>query len=307
MTARRRYRTLLLAAITSLLVACGPAAGTPVAQTPQPTEPPSPSVSPSGAPSEAPSEAPAGSASPSPSESADNTIPADALVASRVDGLRIRATPGLGGEALGTIDSGAQSLVIDGPERADGLEWYLISGLGIPFGSGCITGPDPTNPYTCPVWLGWAAHTAADGTSLLEEVEPQCADPAGSLDSFASQPRYLYIACYGDEPLTLKGHLIAQPGVGVEDPCPAVPERLRWLGCVLPTFQLVSGSNSGLGLEMTLGPEAGLPGDGGEIMVEGHFDDPAAAECTFGDDPGRSVLECRARFVVTSAGGIVGE
>jgi hypothetical protein len=239
-------------------------------------------------------------------EDASAPIPADALVAARVEGLRIRATPGLDGEALGTITSGSQSLVVDGPELADGLEWYLISGLGIPNGSGCVTGPDPTNPFTCPVWLGWAARAAADGTPWLEEVEPECADPAGSLDAFVSQPRYLYIACYGDEPLTLRGYLLAQPGVPLEDPCPAIPEEQRWLGCVLPTFQLVSAANTGLGLVMTLGPGGGLPGDGGEIVVEGHFDDPAATECTFGDEPGRSVLECRSQFVVDSPGGAVG-
>lgn len=297
-----RLRTLLLAALTSLLVACGTAAGTPASQVPQPSQPANPSAAPSEAPSEAPAESPADT----PSEPTSGAIPADAIVAARVDGLRVRATPGLDGEALGTLASGYESLVVDGPEVADGLEWYLISGLGIPNGSGCITGPDPTNPYTCPVWLGWAAHAAADGTPWLEEVEPECADPAGSLDRFAIQPRYLYIACYGDEPLTLRGHLLAQPGIPLEDPCPAVPQEQRWLGCVWPTFQLVSAANTGLGLVMTLGPGAGLPGDVGEIVVEGHFDDPAAAECTFGDEPGRSVLDCRAQFVVTSQGSYVG-
>jgi hypothetical protein len=286
-----RSRTLLLGAITILLVACGTAAGTPVAQTPQPTEPASPSVAPSEAPSEAPSQTP----SPAPSDTPGESIPADAVVASRVDGLRVRATPGLSGQELGTIAGGSQSLVIDGPELAD-------------YGSGCVTGPEPTNPYTCPVWLGWAARAAVDGTSWLEQVEPQCADPNGSLDSFGSQSRYLYIACYGDEPLTLRGYLVEPAWVPQEDPCPEVPDELRWLGCAWPpTLQLVSGSNSGLGMNVTLGPGAGLPGEGGEIVVEGHFDHPTSAECTFGDEPGRAVLDCRAQFVVTSQVAYVGE
>jgi hypothetical protein len=298
-----RLRILLLVTLTSLLVACGTAAGTPPSQTPQPSQPTTPSASPSEEPAEAPSEAPADS----PDEPTTDVIPADAIVTARVDGLRVRATPGLGGELLGTLASGYESLVVDGPQVADGLEWYLISGLGIPNGSGCVTGPDPTNPYTCPVWLGWTAQTAADGTPWLEEVEPECADPAGSLDRFAFQPRYLYIACYGDEQLTLRGHLLADTAIPQEDPCPTVPEEQRWIGCVMWTFQLVSDLNTGLGLVMALGPGAGLPGDGGEIEVVGHFDDPAAAGCTFGEEPGRSVLDCRAQFVVTSAGGIVGE
>ena len=57
-------------------------------------------------------------------------IPADAIVTARVDGLRVRATPGLDGEELGTLASGYESLVVDGPEMVDGLEWYLVSGLG---------------------------------------------------------------------------------------------------------------------------------------------------------------------------------
>jgi hypothetical protein len=298
-----RHRTLLLAAITSVLVACGSAGNTPVAETPQPTEVASPSV----APSETPSETPAESPTATPPGTASESFPADAIVVSQVDGLRVRATPGLGGELLGTLASGFQSLVVDGPELVDGLEWYLVSGLGIPNGSGCITGPDPTNPYTCPIWLGWAARAAADGTAWLEEVEPECADPAGSLDRFAFQPRYLYIACYGDEPLTLRGFLQPQFDPPVEDPCPAVPEDLRWIGCVSYSLQLASDQNTGLGLVLALGPGGGLPGDGGEIVVEGHFDHPAAAECTFGEEPMRSVLDCRAQFVVTSPGGYVGE
>jgi hypothetical protein len=288
-----------MGAIASLLVACGTAAGTPVPQSPQPTERPSPSV----APSQAPSETPVASPSPSP-EAEDGSIPADAVVASQVDALRIRETPGLDGESLGTIAIGSQSLVVDGPELADGLEWYLISGLGIPFGSGCITGPEPMNPWTCPMWLGWAARAAADGTPFLEEVEPQCADPANSFDTFVFQSRYQYIACYGDEPLTLRGYLIQRPGdLQGDDPCPQVPQNQHWLGCVDHTLLLASDPNAGLGLVLTLGPGAGLPADGGEIVIEGQFDHPAAADCTYGDEPGRSVLDCRAQFVVTSSGG----
>ena len=54
MTARTRTTTLLLATVTTLLVACGTNAGAPTSQAPDPTQPSQPS-SPSVAPSEAPS------------------------------------------------------------------------------------------------------------------------------------------------------------------------------------------------------------------------------------------------------------
>lgn len=227
-----------------------------------------------------------------------SAIARDAVVVALVDGLRVRETPGLDGTSLGTLARGFESLVVGGPEVRDGLHWYLISGLGLPYGSGCATGPEPTNPYDCPVWLGWVAQAGADGGTWLAEIEPDCADPAGPLDQFAFQPRYLYIACYGDVALTLRGRLLASPGEPLEDPCPDVPQDLRWLGCVGPLFQLVSSPGSSMGLLMTLGPDAELPD--GEIVVQGHFDDPEAARCTYGDEPERSVLDCRSQFVIDS-------
>lgn len=286
-----------------ILVACNAASSSPSAP---PSESPSATASevathPAASPSAGETDADDPTPSEAPSTSEPSTpAPADGIVVALVDGLRVRSMPGLDGTSLGTLAQGYESLVIDGPEVRDGLEWYLISGLGLPFGSGCATGPDPANPYDCPVWLGWAARAGPDGSLWLEEIEPDCADPTGPLDRFAFQPRYLYIACYGDETLTLRGWLLASPGVPLEDPCPVVPQGLRWLGCVGPLFQLVSSPDSLMGLVMTLGPDAGLPGDGGEIVVQGHFDDPAAERCNYGDEPERSVLDCRSQFVVDS-------
>ena len=256
------------------------------------TAAPTPTDTPAGSPSASAS----ATAVPSQSEAASDRFPTDAIVVAQVDGLRIRATPGLDGEALGTLASGYDSIVVDGPELVDGLEWYQVSGLGLPNGSGCATGPDPTNPYQCPVWLGWAARADADGTPWLVETDPECADPSGPLDDFAFQPRFLYIACYGDESLTLRGYHLAFGGVY---DCPGVPQDLYWLGC--PSgLQLVSSPDVPLGLTMTIGPGGSLPGDVPEILVTGHFDDPEAARCTYEDEPERSVLWCRSQFVVDS-------
>ena len=252
---------------------------------------------PTESPAASPSASQSATAAPSPSEAASESIPTDAIVVARVDGLRIRATPGLDGESLGTLASGYESIVVDGPELVDDLEWYRVSGLGLPYASGCATGPGWTTPYTCPVWLGWAARAGDDGSPWLEETEPECADPNGSLDDFAFQPRYLYIACYGDEPLTLRGYHLASGGVA---DCPGVPQDLRWLGCASGGHQLVSAPEATIGLVMAIGPGGSLPGDEGGLEVTGHFDDPESASCTYGDEPELAMLTCRSQFVVDS-------
>jgi hypothetical protein len=282
-----RPLTLLTALILS---ACASATSPPASQTPVPTtaDPTGPAASVAASPSSTPE--------PSPSEAAGEAIPIDAIAVATVDGLRIRATAGVDGEELGTLASGYESLVVDGPELVDGMEWYLLSGLGLPTGSGCATGPDPTNPFQCPVWFGWAARADADGTAWLEETEPECADPSGSLDDFAYQPRYLYIACYGDESLTLRGHHVFTGGVA---DCPGVPADLYWLGCVGGFHQLAS-SPDVVGVAMTVEPNGSLPQENGEVVVTGHFDDPASAQCTSSDVKQLAVLTCRSQFVVES-------
>ena len=233
------------------------------------------------------------------SPTAANGFAEDDLAEATVDGLRLRETPGTAGKPLGTLALGATSIVVDGPKTADGYDWYLLSGLGLPYASGCITGPDSKDPWTCPVWLGWAAVRSLDGDEWLRRAEPDCADPAGSLTDFTFQARYEYIACYGNRPLTLRGWLVVQVGVPTQDPCPEVPQTLRWLGCT-GMYQLADSADaSASGLLLAL--RSSLPGDDPRIVVTGHYDDPAARQCTYGAQPEQSVLICRAQFVVDSA------
>ena len=233
------------------------------------------------------------------SPTAANGFAEDDLAEATVDGLRLRETPGTAGKPLGTLALGATSIVVDGPKTADGYDWYLLSGLGLPYASGCITGPDSKDPWTCPVWLGWAAVRSLDGDEWLRHAEPDCADPAGSLTDFTFQARYEYIACYGNRPLTLRGWLVVQVGVPTQDPCPEVPQTLRWLGCT-GMYQLADSADaSASGLLLAL--RSSLPGDDPRIVVTGHYDDPAARQCTYGAQPEQSVLSCRAQFVVDSA------
>jgi hypothetical protein len=295
MTSRIRTLPLTIVALL-LLTACGTATST--VESPSAVPTPSDVADPTTSPAPSPSSTPEAS----PSEAAGGAIPVDAIAVATVDGLRIRATPGVDGEELGTLTSGFESLVVDGPEMVDGMEWYLLSGLGLPNGSGCATGPDPTHPYQCPVWLGWAARAATDGTTWLEETEPECADPEGSLDAFVSQPRLLYIACYGNEPLTFRAYHVFTPGVA---DCPGVPEAVYWLGCAA-LHQLASAPTGVVGLGMTVAPDGSLTDDPGELLITGHFDDPASSQCAQGDQPEAAVLSCRSQFVVES-GTVVGQ
>ena len=251
-------------------------------------------------PSARPTASASGSSSVLPSPSASGAFAADELVEATVAGLRLREAPGTGGKPAGTLAAGAVSIVVDGPQQADGYDWYLVSGLSLPQNSGCATGPDSTNPWTCPVWLGWVASASLEGDPWLRRSEPECADPAGPLNEFVFQQRHLYIACYRSQPLTFRGWLVVQVGVPLQEPCPDVPEDLRWLGCT-GMYQLVdTASSSGPGLLLAV-DKAVLPGDDPRTEVTGHYDDPAARNCTYGDRPQQSILWCRSQFVVDSA------
>ena len=297
----RRDLPMALAIITgTVLSACGGAAQ----PSPGDLAPASPteraSVSPSASPSPSPTQEPRAtpSATQPPIGFPTRGFPPDTFVVARVDGLRIRSAPGLSGTELGTLASGYESLVVDGPQDRGGLEWYLITGLGLPPASGCITGPDRVNPFTCPAWWGWAARAAGDGTQWLEPTQPTCADPGGPLDDFAYQQRYRYIPCYGNRSLRLHGFLQVYDGIPPgDDRCAAAPSEIHWLGCA-GQFQLAS-SPDVVGMVLAVPPDGFLT-DLGETIVEGHFDDPAAAQCNFGEIPERSVLDCRSTFVVTS-------
>ena len=95
----------------------------------------------------------------------------DAIVATAVDALTLRATPGLEGDVEWRLPEGTLGFVIGGPAEADGLTWYQLSGMGLPYASGCVT-PEPGELLECPAWIGWLAAEAEDGTAYLASAEP---------------------------------------------------------------------------------------------------------------------------------------
>lgn len=110
-----------LAAAMAVLVACTiPPLTTP---TPRPSPTPSPTASPSPTP-----EPPTPTPDPTPDRSAVPGFAAGDIIASLIDGLRVRQRPGI--DALvttGLLPRGAEIQVVMGPFPLDGFGWYLVA------------------------------------------------------------------------------------------------------------------------------------------------------------------------------------
>jgi len=214
------------------------------------------------------------------------------------NGIRLRQEPGTNAPILGTLALGTWSYVADGPREADGYTWWLLAGRGVPSQSGCIS-PISTDPYDCPVWYGWAADASTGGDPWLATVNPGCPPNAGPLtEDYGRQPLD-YLVCFGGESRTYVGWL-AELSSG----CPPGPvqDGMPWLACG-SAYELLASPEGPPGLGLFVDPGSGVDLDavrGRWVRVTGHFDDPAAADCTFEPDPGYEVLLCRSRFVVES-------
>jgi hypothetical protein len=299
--------TLMVPVLAVVLVACGGGtADTPVASpsaSATESDPAPPSASPSASETQAPSASPSPSA---PAETPSTGIAVDTVVRTTVAGLRLREEPTTGAASLGTLSNGAQSYVVDGPITADGYTWYLLSGLGIPQYSGCA-GPMPTDPWECPVWFGWAATGSPDGDAWLAEDDPDCPSwpEVVNPDLMFGVQRIAYLACFGDEERSLTGFYPLIPeDAGLGGACAGVPDGLSWIACNLG-YEHVNPSEAdpfGSGFVFSVDPETvAMPDRGQWIRVTGRFDHPAADDCTFGEPAIRSILQCRAQFVVERA------
>ena len=246
---------------------------------------------------------PAGSPTQAPVETPPQPLAVDSIVQARVPDLRVRAAPGLDGRALGTLPLEAQSFVVEGPVEADGHEWYRLHGLGLSEGTGC-EGPPQTDPFNCPGWFGWVAAYGPDGSEWL--VPDVAACPAWSDGPLEEAPVLglgflANLACYGGETHVVVGHYFEVPD-GIGGNCPDVPAELLWLACSsVDVLGQSARDDFSIGLAFAVAPGVRMPRRGQTIEVKGHYDDPAASGCTFGTDPARSVLFCRATFVVTAA------
>lgn len=230
--------------------------------------------------------------SPSPSVRSPEPSPtaSQATVVLAVDGVAevvtdtdlFGAAPPDEGAPIATADAETPVFIIDGPISAGGAEWWHVAPL-----------------QAGPAWTsGWLA-AEDDGASLVAR-RPACPDEV-TLASVLELPVLMRITCFGSGTLELSS-TFGFCGAG-GTPWSWVP---AWLvnvgGCSLAVDE--SGQ---AGLPYRIPPGSSFVEDGAAPrVVRGHFDDPAARDCTVtSSDPAfpapgpvEAVLICRTEFVV---------
>jgi hypothetical protein len=234
----------------------------------------------------------------------------DTVVATTVEGLSVRHGPGTAAERFGFLELGTVAYVLAGPTEADGLPWYRIAGMGLPYASGCITIP-PDQPIICPAFQGWVAGTSATGDPWLAPSDVRdCPEP--TLTEISETGFTWRLVCWADEPIAFEGFWPQLPaGAGLGGICPEVNEPAGFLYCQHINYNgLAASPEEGAGfvnrLPLSIDPTTGveMPERGQWVRVTGTFDHPAAAACAdlaAGDeDPDAVVFSCRRQFVPTA-------
>lgn len=158
---------------------------------------------------------------------------------------------------------------------------------------------------------GWQPESSPVIAAVPDPAMDRCEPLPTDVLAFNSLDVALTVACHGDEPMTFRAHAIdcrdcfgGAPGDRFE---PA------WLADYSAASLIISPIDSDywMGNPLALKPPLAFdPSWGGnEIEITGHFDDPAAASCTWLPGPGTApwrlvpqeiVNGCRLRFVVTA-------
>lgn len=290
-----------------VLAACS--AGTGATPSPAaPTETPSsPTPSPTDAPSPTPSEEPTPTEEPTPEP--ETAIRPDSVVETIVEGLTVRREPGTGGERLGFLSLGTVAFVLAGPQQVEGLPWYRVAGMGLPYESGCVTTP-ANQPIACPAFQGWVAGASESGDPWLAPSDPEpCPEP--DIRTISEAGFTWRLVCWTDEPITLEAWWPEIPDdAGLGGLCPPVDEPGGFLYCQNINYNGLSASpqEGFVGrLALSIDPASGLemPERGQWVRVTGSFDHPAAAACADLADPEwedshGAVFACRRQFVPTS-------
>lgn len=238
---------------------------------------------------------------------------ADSLVTLTADALTLRAEPGIGAAVLARLPAGQTAFVLAGPQITDGLPWYHLSGLGLPYGSGC-TEPAPGETLTCPAWIGWVAAADEAGAAWMEPAPaPACPEGPPTIVSVTEMAYTMRLICYDAQDMTFRGFWPALPeDAGLGGSCPASGAPIGWLVCQsINSAMLAADETEGAGgggrLALNLVPGSGLamPSRGQWVEVTGHFDDPAAQECAsaadlMAQDPSELVFTCRLQFVLSA-------
>ena len=94
----------------------------------------------------------------------------DSVAETIVEGLTVRRDPATSGERIGLLSLGTLVYLLGGPTEADGLPWYRITGMGLPYASGCATSP-PDEPITCPAKVNTSTPNAP-AVVAIQSVAP---------------------------------------------------------------------------------------------------------------------------------------
>lgn len=300
---------LMILLLGAVLTACGGAGE--LTSTPPPTETPaSPSPDPSDEPTDAPTDTPDPTPSDAPTPSPSTAdIPLDTVVETIAEGLALRHDPGTAGERIGFLSLGTVAFVLAGPQEMDGIPWYRVAGMGVPYGSGCVTTP-PNQPIACPALQGWVAGASEAGDPWIAATDREpCPEP--DVATISETGFTWRLVCWADEPITLQGWWPETPDdSGLGGSCPSLDEPGGYLHCqgVNENVLLASPQEGTVArVWLSIDPASGLamPERGQWVRVTGQFDHPDAQHCADLADPEwedshGAVFACRREFVPTS-------
>jgi hypothetical protein len=185
-----------------------------------------------------------------------------------VNELNLREGPNVGAQSVGQLFSGARVFVLEGPRVGEGYSWYRV-----------VVSQGPYTPRVCEGYgcnqrqdIGWVAGVSQDRDAWLTALDLGCPSEP-SLQELTALTDMEHLACYGDQQLVLEGT--------VTTPCCGYVGAYRyepaWLSNPTPS---VFFHDHYLGLRFDPAAALPIPQRGDVVRVTGHFDDPAAANCT---------------------------
>lgn len=243
--------------------------------------------------------------SPTPQASPQALTPVAAEIL--VDGLTLRGGPGKSAPAIACDRNDGKPVQLDAdsvvglldeimtfgyqmPVEADGYSWHpVVANATYPDGSPSGAGPC----HEVPTLVGWVAGGTTHGPWLRPIVPcPDIPTDVEGLSRMSSEP-LLALGCFSQQPMTVEGSYPA-PAAGIGFSCPGIEPA--WLTCSLETIG---------GVRVRVPPTLTMPSPGGSIVVTGHFDDPAAADCVPADlkyvPQVSATFYCRTQFVLDAA------
>jgi hypothetical protein len=225
------------------------------------------------------------------------------------DNLRVRSQPFVGEEsALLTplLDDGDRLFVVAGPVLASGYTWYevIVPAVDTPGGG---------------LQIGWVAAADRNGTPWISTASLTCPPVEGlTVSLLAELTRAPTIdgglACYGEGTAVDPGALTIRGRVDVECAPPESVDERAWVGLGEKTLIISDGADQIRARphpDLVMPLSCGVAPNPETMEIEGHFDDPAALECTSGRPPALgppqfdfriSTYRCRSTFVVSALG-----